>query len=323
MATYGRSPCLGAVQPSRLMGHTPQMSLPPSASPPDDSTKRPNPKEPAVAKQPEADEGQPAPPMPGNRAPDRLRKGLASVGLLVLGGLIAWATSFLPTKFFEWRADDQSPLAIDVALGHPALAEVNWDDCRGYVIPRDPATVPPPPPLNIDVREARRRWAEALGGCDAGETLITVTVQGRSPRSVVLKELRIHIIERRSPPHGATVSGPCGGPLNVRLVEVDLDHKPPRVVRTLLPDAPEDLKDRTPVEFPYVVSDVDPEQFVIYASTKTCDCIWTAELHWVDRGRSGFTPIDDDGKPFRTIATVNAPAFSSGHGEKIRRVDQP
>ena len=125
-----------------------------------------------------------------------------SIGLLVLGGLIAWGTSFLPTKFFEWRADDQPALAIDVARGHPVLAEADWDDCRGYVIPRDPASIPPPPPLNLGVREARRRWAEALGGGDAGETLITVTVQGRSSRSVVLKELQIHIVDRRSPPMG-------------------------------------------------------------------------------------------------------------------------
>ena len=109
----------------------------------------------------------------------------------------------------------------------------------------------------------------------------------------------------------------------MRLVEVDLDRKPPRVGRTHFPETPSDRKDLTPVRFPYKVSDVDPEQFVIYASTKTCDCTWTAELHWVDRGRPGITPIDDDGKPFRTIATRNAPAFSSGHGEKLTRVDNP
>jgi hypothetical protein len=309
--------------PRLRMVHTPQMSSPPSVSQPDPATERPNPEEPAAPVEPGAAEAQAAPSAPGSRVVGQLRKGLLSVGLLVLAGLIAWATSYLPTRFFEQEADGQPPLAIDVTRGHPVLAEAGSDDCRGYVIPRDPAAIPPPPPLNTGIREARRRWAEALGGADAGSTWITVTVQGRSPRSVVLTDLRILIVERRPPPRGTTVTGPCGGGLNVRLVEVDLDRTPPRVVRSLLPDEPLDRRHLTPVRFPYVVSDADPEQFLIEASTKGCDCTWTAELHWVDQGRPGFTPIDDDGKPFRTIATRNAPAFTSGDGGKLTGVQEP
>jgi hypothetical protein len=248
----------------------------------------------------------------------RLRKGLLSIGVLVLGGLIAWATSYVPTRVFEQGGQDAGPpLAIDVSRG-PVLADATWDDCRGYVIPRVAASIPPPPPLDSGVTEARRRWAEALGGADAGKSWVSVTVQGRSPRSVVLQGLRVRIVEQRPPPRGTTVTAACGGPVDVRLVTVDLDTSPPRIVRSDLPDVrPADPEDLTPVRFPYTVSDVDPEQFAIVAVTERCDCTWTAELLWLDQGRRGVTRIDDGGKPFRTIATRDAPRYRSARGERL------
>jgi hypothetical protein len=276
----------------------------PPASPPDPSADRPPPEAPEPAS--------------GNVA--KLRAGLLSVGALVLAGLIAWATSYLPTRFFEQGDQDElPPIAVDVRRG-PVRTDSGWDDCRGYVIPRDPATIPPPPPIGTGVVEARRRWAEALGGADAGSSMIVVTVQGRSARSVVLQGLRVRVVARRPPPGGATVAAACGGPLSVRLVSVDLDRSPPAVVGTAMPDGdPAAAKELTPVRFPYVVSETDPEQFAIEASTKRCDCSWTAELLWVDRGRPGVTRIDDGGEPFRTIATRNAPTYLSANGEALVR----
>lgn len=44
----------------------------------------------------------------------------------------------------------------------------------------------------------------------------------------------------------------------------------------------------------------------ILAETATCDCSWIVKLRYTSVGEPGEITLDDDGKPFRTVATVNA-----------------
>jgi hypothetical protein len=112
-----------------LLVHTPQMSSPPPDSRPDRSTAEPKPEQPAPA-EPGAAETKATPSAPGSRAARQLRRALVSVTVLIVTGLIGWATNYLPTSFFE-RQDDRPPLAVNIARGGPVLAEAGWDDCRG------------------------------------------------------------------------------------------------------------------------------------------------------------------------------------------------
>ena len=46
------------------------------------------------------------------------------------------------------------------------------------------------------------------------------------------------------------------------------------------------------IDFPYRVSQTDPEVLNIAASTSKCDCSWRARLHWVCEGLLGYLPLD-------------------------------
>jgi hypothetical protein len=55
-------------------------------------------------------------------------------------------------------------------------------------------------------------------------------------------------------------------------------------------------------DFPYKVSESDPEVFFVTAHTSGHDVRWYLELDWSSGSRSGTVRIDDHGKPFRTSA---------------------
>ena len=116
---------------------------------------------------------------------------------------------------------------------------------------------------------------------------------------------------RRPPIAGTELSGPCGGGGFFRLLQVDMDQTPP-VARSIVnppggvlgePDKPWQT---TPVVFPYTVSLIDTETFVISAATEKFDTEWVLDLSWASSGKTGTLQIDDHGKPFRTSSTAAA-----------------
>ncbi len=161
-------------------------------------------------------------------------------------------------------------------------------------------------PLPTDAALGRPRigWAEANGAIDANQTTVQVVIEGRRTASVVLLGLSVDVVERRAPPAGTFVAPEGAGGIGVRYFEVNLDETSPTVESgTLNEPKPEER----PIDFPYKVSRTEPEVFIIYASTTTCDCRWTAELSWVSGGKRGTTRIDDDSRPFRTASADAAP----------------
>jgi hypothetical protein len=143
-------------------------------------------------------------------------------------------------------------------------------------------------------------WARANGGMDSSSTAVEVVVEGATQFPVVLTRLTAEVIERAPPPKGVHVIPFGGGGLNPRFFSVNLDKSPPTVESVA---AAEELESAPPaVDFPYRVSATDPEVFLIFAGTRTCDCTWRASLEWVYQGKKGTTVIDDAGQPFRTVS---------------------
>lgn len=202
-----------------------------------------------------------------------------------------------------------SPTAPDAAPAGPPLTwsvdDHAWAHGCGhdYVVAKPPAQVPPPP-----APQDARTWAATQGAVHGRETLVELSVQGRTDTAVVLTALRVRVTGRSAPASGNAyaMDQGCGGALTPRYFDVDLDKDRP-IARAV---AGNDAGTPIPaVRMPYRVSATDPEVLLITARTEGCDCRWWLELDWSSQGRTGTVRIDDRGRPFRTSAVAGLPHY--------------
>ncbi|MGH3912339.1 MAG: hypothetical protein ACRDTC_02840 [Pseudonocardiaceae bacterium] len=167
------------------------------------------------------------------------------------------------------------------------------------------------------------RWAYENGGYSLKESVTELTFQAMAEGAVVLRDMRIEVIERKAPMKGFVVSK-C--PINmkpgldVRRFEVDLDEERPSIVaqasqRDELNDAPDIFKG-----FPYKISQSEPEVFHLVAYTTNCSCLWRAELNWTAFGESGTETIGIGSVPFRTAAPDVTERFHYRPDGTLRKV---
>jgi hypothetical protein len=244
----------------------------------------------------------------------RARKWL--IGLLV-AGVAAVATSYL-TSGIRSGVDRAHTLVKHQPA--PVVATVSHSGSKGsghwYFAGRSSAVKAIPLPTgdlaNLETWDA---WARAHGGVDADMTAVQVVLEGATPYPVILTGLTVDVVDRGAPPRqGVHYMVTGGGPVGVRYFEVMLDRRPPTVH-----SIPAEFKPLKPaIDFPYKVSQTDPEVLDIRAYALKCDCTWRANLQWVYHGKRGSTVIDDGGKPFRTVAGLQAvqyfPKYDAGSG---------
>ncbi|MGW5943255.1 helix-turn-helix domain-containing protein [Streptomyces celluloflavus] len=172
-----------------------------------------------------------------------------------------------------------------------------WEDpcSQRYLVDKKPDDMVPPPP-EADVRG----WVSKLGAVSAGEQIIQVTVQGAGDETVVLNALRVQVVKRSEPlawnAYGMGVG--CGGGMTPKTFGVSLDAARPQVT-------PEGGQR----DFPYKVSEKDPEVLKITARAGAHDVRWYLLLEWSSGSRHGTLPIDDNGEPFHTSALTGRPQF--------------
>ncbi|WP_217207262.1 helix-turn-helix transcriptional regulator [Streptomyces sp. AC550_RSS872] len=173
-----------------------------------------------------------------------------------------------------------------------------------YVVGRPPQQVPPPP-----VPQDAGTWAGTQNAVHGRQTLVKISVQGRTSTAVVLEALRVRVVGRSAPGGGSSyaMDNGCGGALTPRYFDVDLDKDRPLA-------RPADGSDSgvtiPAMRLPYRVSAEDPEVLLIDARTESCDCTWYLELDWSSQGRTGTVRIDDHGRPFRTTGIEGLPRYS-------------
>ncbi|MFD4712807.1 helix-turn-helix domain-containing protein [Streptomyces sp. NPDC058430] len=176
-----------------------------------------------------------------------------------------------------------------------------------FLIDRPPAEVPPPP-----LEQDAPNWVGAIGAVASGEQFIKLTVQGTGNDTVVLEDLDVRVM-KSGPPlawNDYSMGVGCGGGVGTKSFGVDLDA--PRPV-----SAPRNGQR----DFPYKVSESDPEVFYIKANTKAHDVSWVLELKWSSGTRHGVLKVDDQGRSFRTSADVGRPGYdypigAGGWGER-------
>lgn len=201
-------------------------------------------------------------------------------------------------------ATTPAPDPAAVPLTWSADSHVWSQGCgHDYVINRPPAQVPPPPPA-----QDARTWAGAEGAVHGRETMVRISVQGRSSTAVVLEALRVRVVGRAAPVEGSAyaMDQGCGGAVTPRHFDVDLDQDRP-IAR---PVAGNDSGTVIPaMRLPYRVSAEDPEVLLVTARTGGCDCRWWLELDWSSQGREGTVRIDDEGRPLRTTSIKGLPRY--------------
>ncbi|MEU1801190.1 helix-turn-helix transcriptional regulator [Streptomyces sp. NPDC019937] len=177
-----------------------------------------------------------------------------------------------------------------------------------FLVNREPEQVGPPAPE----RDAPR-WSAAYGAVSSGEQRVALTVQGTGEDTVVLEALHVRVVTKGAPLawNDYSMGVGCGGGVDTKSFDIDLDNGSPTVT----------VKNGQR-DFPYKVSESDPEVFYITAHTKAHDVRWDLALDWSSGNRRGTVHIDNSGAPFRTSANVGRPGYDYplGGTEWIDRV---
>ncbi|MEU5092617.1 helix-turn-helix domain-containing protein [Streptomyces sp. NPDC021356] len=163
-----------------------------------------------------------------------------------------------------------------------------WDmPCdQSFLVDRSPKNVPTPPGLQNVVG-----WSTGLGAVAADHQMVVLTVQGTGSETVVLQALHVRVVRSDAPltwDEYAMGNG-CGGGVDTKSFDVSLDLGNPLAQ----PIAGQR-------NFPYKVSESDPEVFYVNGHTADHDVSWYLELDWSSGDRHGTVRVDDHGKPFRT-----------------------
>ncbi|MET8024650.1 helix-turn-helix domain-containing protein [Streptomyces avermitilis] len=189
-------------------------------------------------------------------------------------------------------SDDGATAPIVVANAY------KWDSpcSQHYLVDRDAARMPPPP-----AEPDARGWVTALGGVAAGQQMLALTVQGTGKATVVLEALHVRVAKKGAPLAWSDfeMGVGCGGGVQTRSFGVDLDAGRPVAV----PKAGQR-------DFPYKVSESDPEVFYVFADARTHDVSWSLELEWSSGTKHGTVRVDDNGELFRTSGNVGRPAYN-------------
>ncbi|WP_207892396.1 helix-turn-helix domain-containing protein [Streptacidiphilus pinicola] len=217
------------------------------------------------------------------------------------GGSSGSATASPSAASSSPAAGDDGPPPLQVNV----LAD-NWDMQCGqwFLMSQQPGKVPPPPSL-----EQTNAWASALGGVPGGHLRLQLTVQGRPGQPVVLHALYVHVVSSRPAASGIayTAGSGCGGGLDPASFAVDLDATVPRTKPVAGYVGSSETS--TLSNFPYQVSSGDAQVLNVDAGTVGQDVSWYLGLAWSSGDRSGVLPIDDHGRPFRTVGLQGDPAY--------------
>ncbi|GDY41048.1 helix-turn-helix domain-containing protein [Streptomyces antimycoticus] len=144
------------------------------------------------------------------------------------------------------------------------------------------------------------RWAAAYGAVSSGEQRVALTVQGTGKDTVVLEALHVRVVAKGAPLawNDYSMGVGCGGDVETKSFDVDLDNgSPTATVKNGQGD------------FPYKVSESDPEVFYVTAHTKAHDVRWDLALDWSSGDRHGTVHLDNNGAPFRTSAATGRPGY--------------
>ncbi|MEW1773300.1 helix-turn-helix transcriptional regulator [Streptomyces sp. NPDC086777] len=170
------------------------------------------------------------------------------------------------------------------------------DPCsQHFLVDSEPAQVGPPAS-----EQDAPRWAAAYGAVSSGEQEVALTVQGTGAETVVLEALHVRVLSKGAPLawNDYSMGVGCGGGVGTKSFDIDLDNGSPTVT------AKNGQRD-----FPYKVSESDPEVFYVFARTRAHDVRWDLTLDWSSGSRRGTVHVDNAGTAFRTSGDAGRPGY--------------
>ncbi|MFP3989919.1 helix-turn-helix domain-containing protein [Streptomyces sp. E11-3] len=201
-------------------------------------------------------------------------------------------------------ASDSSAVPLTVAI-RPYVYDSPCS--QHFLVDSEPAQVGPPA-----TEQDAQRWASAYGAVSSGEQRVALTVQGTGTDTVVLEALHVRAVAKGAPLawNDYSMGVGCGGGVDTKSFDIDLDDGRPAVT----------VKNGQR-DFPYKVSESDPEVFYVTAHAKAHDVRWDLTLDWSSGSRHGTLHIDNNGSAFRTSAGAGRPGYDYplGGSEWIKR----
>jgi hypothetical protein len=179
---------------------------------------------------------------------------------------------------------------------NPLITTTDFDieSCENFTIPESLVQSLPKKDTGSDPK-----WIYEHGG--ASIYGFELTVEGKTDSAVVLKRFRVIDLKKKSVPPNAVhleSCGPAGGAVTVRQFDVNLSDPG---TFTPVPGQDPNTGDEVPaVDFPFKVSNNDPEVFLIEPTGPTCFCEWRLAIDWTSGGRSGTTVVDRGFGPIRS-----------------------
>lgn len=214
-----------------------------------------------------------------------LAVAVPGVGTWIVAAVVAGVASTLGGLVTR-SADKALALGRDAVLASaPAaplvVAAFQGDGMRGHIAP-----------VPSDLTELRGSpgWV-AVGS----RTVVWLMIEATVDRAVILTKLEVRVESRATPPPIDDIEPP---PMAEPMAEQEL--------RTFQVN----LSDPTPVprpadgvpDFPYTVSHLDPERFLLQVDAGgPGDVAWRVNVHWLCNGRSGDVIADNEGQPFRLV----------------------
>ncbi|MDW6056899.1 helix-turn-helix domain-containing protein [Streptomyces sp. FXJ1.4098] len=182
------------------------------------------------------------------------------------------------------------------------------DPCnQHFLVDSEPEQVGPP----VTEQDAPR-WAAAYGAVPSRDQRVALSVQGTGKDTVVLEALHVRIVSKDAPLAWndysmGVVCGGGGAAVKSESFDIDLDDGSPQVT----------VKNGQR-DFPYKVSESDPQVFYVTAHTNAHDVRWDLSLDWSSGDRHGTVRIDNKGTPFRTSARRPGYTYQPDSSEWIK-----
>lgn len=194
-------------------------------------------------------------------------------------------------------ADRYVPTVIAAVTGDSPLGAVAGDDTGFY---SDGWSVVLPGELPHDRRpregqphlEARAHLV-SLGAYDVGQTHLRLALEGRSPRTVTVTEIRARIHEREPPIAGTLISSLSAGLQEVIPLHFNLDEDSPTVKRDGMPF----FRD-----YALSLSEGEVQVFAVTGETQKSACSWELEIQFRVGQTTHLLPLRRSGHSFRTTA---------------------
>lgn len=212
------------------------------------------------------------------------RKALGLILTLVVG---FWVTTQLGPELMR-RLPWTDPVIVNYSLVLP-----NGENYT-FVTEKKPNQIGVPP---SECREWHN-WAKEYGGADVLDTMLEFSIQGNSDITVLIRDVRVKVLERKQQPTGtAATCGPTGGADTIiRNAQVDLTDSQPSVTFCKDEQCEETLKE--PRQFQLRKGEI--EVFRLVADAQQGLYAWVAEVDMIADGKEQIKTVDDDGRPFQT-----------------------